>query len=1145
MSFTSIQDLLKINSRFLRSVNLERDFDDAQSLDGYIVTEETSRNLRRLGEGFRQQSGQRAWRITGDFGSGKSSFALALANLVGRSRKELPVEIRSLREQLNLSRNFKEPLTVLVTGSREPLAVAILRGIQTSLNRTIDGRKKLSARDKIAAAIASGHVADSQAVSLVEQISRELVSKELAGGVILIVDELGKFLEYAALNPEKQDVYFLQQIAECASRSGPNPIHLVGLLHQGFTDYAEKLSGTAQLEWAKVSERFEEISFSQPLGQVVTLIAAALALDSESEHLRGWKKRSRELMTEVLDLGMYGPTAARTALIQAASALYPLHPAVIPVLSRFFRRFGQNERSLFSFLLSSEPYALQDFATREASPNVVYRLADFYDFAANNFSQRLSGQSFRSHWNHIDARIRSAENEPLEIQQLLKTVGILNVIAAAELCPTEAIVNVALGQPGGTTTRLRDLVKRGILFNRGKAGYSLWPHASVNLEQRIEEAREKLTHASPIATVAREKLDACPIVARRHYILTGNLRYFDVRFVTATEFTAEASGIRAVYPASGIVIVVLCESETERQASILWGAKAVHSAEQLVAISAPLDALTSSALELERWEWVERNTPELKDDRFAAEEVSRQIAASRQLLDAGLQQLVGFRNEADASSETPGVAWYYAGQADPSIGRTVRLQSFLSDLCDRLYDKAPSVRNELINRHVLSSAAASARQKLFKAMLEDAAEPKLSLPEDKAPPEKSIYLSVLEAGRLHRETDGIWGIVFPKAGRTGDPLQFRPALDAVMTRLEKVPDQRVPVSELYELLRSSPYGVRDGLIPILLLVVFIVHETEIAVYEDDVFQPEIEEYLMMRLVKAPETFEFQLCRITGLRKTLITELASTIESKESDKSRLLSVVRPLYSFVAGLPDYVRNTDQLSIETLALRKAIEAAREPAQLIFRDIPKAFGIDLDAKEKVDTESLAKKIGLSIAELRQSFEGLQKRMAELILDAFQAKGPLEAWRSAIAGTAETLLVGLGDPDFRAFCLKLGDAELDEPEWLESLGSLLTRRPPSRWNDRDEVVFRERIYAFADQFNRVLSTCFLKDGSLPETAIRLAVTPRSGVEKHLVFCLTSDQSREMENLLLELRKHIPKDKSQISLAALSRLLWDNLSKEK
>lgn len=90
--------------------------------------------------------------------------------------------------------------------------------------------------------------------------------------------------------------------------------------------------------------------------------------------------------------------------------------------------------------------------------------------------------------------------------------------------------------------------------------------------------------------------------------------------------------------------------------------------------------------------------------------------------------------------------------------------------------------------------------------------------------------------------------------------------------------------------------------------------------------------------------------------------------------------------------------------------------------------------------------------------------------------------------------------------------------------------------------MFRERIIALAGQFNRVLATCFDRDGALPDTAVRLAVTPRSGQEKNIVVNLSPEQTNEAANLLTAIRKQLPSN-PQISLAALSRLIWDILPK--
>lgn len=1140
MNQKRISTLLKINPRFLRSVNLERDFGDSLALDGYVATTETQRHLQRIGRSLRVQSGERAWRITGDFGSGKSSFALVLANLMSRPARELPKNIKSLREDLN-SASISKLLPILITGSREPITNAILRGLVTSLARVSDGQKKFQSKQAAEDCLTAGNAEDRKVVEILETAALEIQDHGNYEGILLIIDELGKSLEYAALNPEKQDIYFLQLLAEACSRSQTTPLYTIGLLHQGFAEYAEKLTTTAQMEWAKVAERFSEITFSQPLGQVATLISAALALEVDCNSLWGWKNRATHDMSHAVELGMYGPNPGKSNLVKIAPTLYPLHATVIPVLTRFFRRFGQNERSLFSFLLSSEPHALQDFAEGVASPENVYRLSDFYDYAANNFAHRLSGQSFRSHWNHIDARIRSMEAESEAINQLLKTIGILNVVSSAELYPTEDVLSLSLGAPESLKRNLKDLTKRGVIFNRGRSGYSLWPHASVNLEQRIEEAREKVTRPSKIASFVRERLDARPVVARRHYIQTGNMRHFDVRYLTYAEFKRDSPLLVPVHPADGVLAVLLCESASERNAAIEIASSfsEAHS-RLLIAISAPLEVLSGSSLELERWEWVERHTPELKDDRFAAEEVSRQIATDRQSLESCLHELVGFKGDSHGSLANR-LIWFYQGNEQKHLGVDKKLQSYLSDLCDSVFAKAPRIKNELVNRHAISGAAAGARQRIFKLMLENSAEENFGMPDDKAPPEKSLYLSILKQGRIHVEDKGRWSLVFPQLGEQADPLQLSPALNAIVSHLEAVPDRRVPLTELYELLRKD-FGVRDGLIPILLLIVYVVYETEIALFEDNVFQPEVEEFLMMRLARRPETFEFQLCRITGVRKSIITQLAGVLGGSSTDSSHLLNIVRPLYLFIAGLPDYAKNTDQLSAETIALRKAIDAAREPADLVFRAIPLAMNLEMQEYQTKAVDQLAKRLAHSIAELRQCFAQLQQRMATSICDAFSFTGSLEDLRVATSASAETVIIGLGDPEFRAFCLKWIDCETPESEWLESLGSSLTRLPPSRWKDRDELVFNERIHALAGQFNRVLATCFDRNGSLPDTAIRLAVTPRSGVERDMVINLSPSQVKETDALIVRLKQHLPTDHN-ILLAALSKMLWDTIPK--
>ena len=117
-----------------------------------------------------------------------------------------------------------------------------------------------------------------QLLELLDDISDYAV-RHGSSGLLLVLDELGKFLEYASLHPERDDVYVLQRLAEAAARSGDRPLFVIGLLHQGFDAYAEPLPTASRLEWEKVAGRYEEITFDQPLAHVAALAAGALNVD--------------------------------------------------------------------------------------------------------------------------------------------------------------------------------------------------------------------------------------------------------------------------------------------------------------------------------------------------------------------------------------------------------------------------------------------------------------------------------------------------------------------------------------------------------------------------------------------------------------------------------------------------------------------------------------------------------------------------------------------------------------------------------------------------------------------------------------------------------------------------------------------------
>lgn len=1142
-----IADLFDIRNRFMRSAHLERDFQDSASLSGYVATDFVRSCFERIGEGLRPKSGQRAWRVTGDYGSGKSSFALLLAHALAGREHQLPPQLLRVVDFKKHGVVRPRFLPVLVTCSRQSLGISILR----ALHRSLAGVYKRGDRSKPAEQVhrlltAKHEPSDEQIVDVILETNTRLIADSKGEGLLFLVDELGKALEFAALNPHRQDVFLLQRLAETASRSGKEPLFVVCLLHQGFNDYADHLNQSAQREWEKVAGRFEEIVFNQPVEQVGHLIASALNV--RTDHVPKTQSAAlRRGMEQAIQLGWFG-ASQRQPLLELTAQLYPVHPTVLPVLIRIFRRFGQNERSLFSFLLSNEPYGLQAFSEQSLSKAQPFRLNDLFDYVRTNFGHRLAVHSYRSHWNLIESVVESyATDEPLHIE-VLKTVGILNLLNEDLLATEETVVCAVAGDDIQLQRQVKSAlgklhsVKR-VLYDRGRQhGLCLWPHTSVDLEKAYDDSRRAVQTPQRVASLIREYLEIRPVVARRHYIETGNLRHYDVRYCSVAELPALLT--EGVSNADGLIVVPLCETVAEREAALAF-AKTTEIRERanwLVAVSQPLSNLASLLQEVQRWDWILTNILELNADKYAREEVSRQRQAARTQLESGVQARVGFKQFGGRTT----LEWFNQGRLLP-IRDERHLMVELSRLCKESFEDAPRIHNELVNRRSLSSAAAAARMRLVKLMFTNGKSPLLGMTPAKKPPEMSMYLSVLLNTGIHQEHDGAWRISEPQPNRD-KKCNVIPTLRRIREIVQRQPDTRVNVAGLFEELRNPPFGVRDGMLPILLTVFAITHEQDVAFYKDGSFLREMTAESMLLLTKQTERFEIQYCKIEGVRAELFEKLLTVLEVKPTDDRRveLLDVVKPLCVFVAQLPTYVHNTKRLSATALSVRDVILNAHEPSRLLFIDLPKACGFEpiaADAKGGKEVQACVKSLKSAIDELRASFPELQGRLRQRLRDWFSLPGSFQQFRTALAGRAHQIVLGVTEIQLKGFCLRLLDDNLPEMEWLESLGSFLALKPPSKWHDAEEDLFSHELAQLATRFHRVESILFA-GGKSPKNAVgvRVAVTQANGVEHEQVVHFTPDEEQEL-HLLQGKFEDILRKGDRLGLAAASRAIWANLEK--
>lgn len=1134
---SAISDFFRVPTRFLRSVQLERDFHDVAALEHYVVTPHMAEAFRRIADGLRANSGRRAWRITGDYGVGKSSFALVLAHLL-HDRSPLAVSrIADATGWPNGDLDGPALIPLLVTGSRNGIVPALARGIAENLQR------RKPARGRVPKALArlineAGQVETDGDVAGLERLLDAIRTYADGSGVLLIIDELGKLLEHASLRHEHEDVFALQRLAEIAARSGDRPFILAGILHQGFHAYAERLPSTVRHEWDKVAGRFDEIVFDQPLDHTAALVAGALNVDPRRLP-KTVQDTARDTASATAETGWVGGTAAAAAALDAAK-LYPLHPMLLPVVVRFFARFGQHERSLFGFLLSSEPFAVQAFAARPVAPDAWYGLSEFYDYVRAAFGHRLAGGSYQNHWLRIASTIDAAADLGRFEERILKVVAMLNLLDAEDLLATDRAIAAAL-----TPATRRDievatevLVNRGLLFRRGRAKtYRLWPSSSLSLEAAFETALRAVGRVEHVAGVLTPFLDQEPVLARRHYVERGTLRYFEVRYADGGELV---KAIQKETEADGLVVVALADTDAERELALLAAQAPPFDKRPdiLVAVIRPLAGLAPDLQDVMCWQWVMDNTPELSHDSYASAEVARQLAFARRALSSRLGKIAGLR-----SGTATDVRWLRAGQPEQVPPRG-GISALISGICDQLYPDAPRVTNELLNRNTLSSAAAAARMRLIEGLFQASNKPLLGIDAKKSPPEKSMYLSVIAKGGVHVPNGDDFEVVEPDPNR--DPLRLRPCLDHLVGQIAEARGERLPVARLLASLQDRPYGVRKGLRPLLLAIILRTRNHEVAIYENGTFLHKFGPSEFLRLTKAPATFDIQHCKVDGVRLEVFNQLAVSLARKVNERQPdLLDVVQPLCQFAAELPDYTRRTTALSDIAKDVRHALLSAREPVTLLFSDVPQACGFPSFSPQAQPEEGrvsgFISVFRNALGELRQAYPALLSRIVQSVAQAIgEENGTLD--RVHLATRAARVSLAAREPRLRTFALRLRDPGLSDDAWAEALASFVVSKPPIRWTVGDEARFCEEIAALAELFQKVETAAFGAGDARPShTAVRVNLTRGDGTDLVRILEPRTEDDPGIKASLIGFEKMLPQDR-HTRLDVLTRLLWKELS---
>ncbi len=1063
-----------MRTNFSPSINIIRDVDTDFY---YVPTSNSKATYEQIAKQF--NTGIHSFNIVGSYGTGKSAFLLALSKHL-RSEKNY---FGPINGQFNGCKQFD---FLNIVGSYGSLIEAFATALEVEPYPTVILKSLTDKRGD-------------------EKNTCQVIS----------IDELGKFLEYAVENNPDEELYFIQQLAELANDVDSN-ILFISTLHQNFDAYAMGLSRSQQTEWEKVKGRLKELTFNEPVEQLLQLVTLFL----EEKFGNRAIKNNEELTQCIQEAGAFN--LLRTIDESLATGLYPFDLLSAIALTKALQTYGQNERSLFHFLSAEEKYGLYDY---DKENNPYYNLSCVYDYLQYNYYSVLSSRHNPAYFKWSLLR-NSLDRVQLELatkieaaQKLVKAIGLLNILGTSAAKIDDALLlvygEIALGLKD-TAGILKLLLKKKIIrYQKYNDRYKLFEGTDIDIDQLIEDKRRIVKPIVDIVAELRGKIKEKIVPAKAITYRIGTPRFFELNISNTPILSFQAKD-RAL---DGIINVIfqedfaIAEIEDTKAEPILYGV--YKTTAQLKLLLQDIKA-TEAAL------------TEAQIDRVAKQELVERKNYHIDILNQAIDE--------DIFSSSEKIDWYFDGK-QVVINSYREFNKQLSAICEVLFTDTPVFRNELMNKQKPSSVINSSRKRYFEQLLDNYSLPGLGFPKAKHPAEKTIYYTLLNHTGIHQENEqGIYAYF-----STPTEESFLPLWEASCDFLKSAKLGKRFVSEFVDTLRAQPFGLKDGFIEFWIGTFLFIHREDFALFGEG-YIPKFSSEVLELLFKDAHKYQVKTFNLDGIRLGLFNTYRSLVQAKAAGSittSSFKETAAPFLVFYKQLPDYTKHTARLDEDTLTFRSVISKAKELEKTFFEDLPAAFGFTLKTLHESEgaIEKFAHQITHSIKVLREALNALVERIEHGILDilGLQEGTALEVYSEVIRKRYEPLKKHLLLPKQKVFYNRLLSQIEDKENWIKNVAHAVIGKKLEQITDVEEAQIADKLQVAFQELDDLieLGKTEVKAGE-EILRVKISGTQDKGKSKNIV--ISAKQQPKVTELEAAIEGILSKNK-KINQAALLKVL--------
>lgn len=988
------------------SANIENGFAAGTQ---YIVTPNARKSIAEIVSGFKV--GIHSYTIIGSYGTGKSSFLLALeSDLKFEGKKPLlfnPATLSAAKRYNILN----------VVGDYEDLSVLLKRALGVEGSR----------------------------ISVVDELKHYYNECQKHGEfLVLVIDEFGKILEHAAKNNPEKELYLMQKIAEFANDTD-RQILLLTTLHQNFGAYAKGLSKEQVNEWTKVKGRFKEITFVEPIEQILQL----------ATKYYGTKTTGEFLNTGILhDLAIETRYVSPDITMETAHQISPLDSFSAFVVTSAIRRYGQNERSLFTFLASKGSGSLSDFVSEE---NLTYNLALVYDYIVYNFHSYIRDSNVDTMaWSAMQVAVERVERHDWEdsLQMLsainiVKAIGLLNLFGVAGFKLDQK--QLSLYAKHAMKIKDADIIirlleeKMIVKYAVYKERIVLFEGTDVDLESAMQEVSLLVPRPVSFVDELRVHFNHRISPVKAHFYQKGTPRFFEYQVLESP-------------------LDIIPRDDTDGYIELIFSIRK-DALPELKKISANsrnaiifayfknTEEIVDHLYNIKKYKYLLEHVLD-KNDKVAVSEVKNLSEYEESLLNKAIRDnLFSYRDK---------VVWIFKGE-EQKIESHRDFNRLLSHVCENVYPQTPRMINELFNKHKLSGTISSARKNYLVHLVEHENEPNLGFPDDKFPPEKTIYYSLLKDTGLH--VDGVFVEEDIKEG-------FLPLWNASEDFLQSTTNKPKRISELINTLLEPPYKVKQGLLDFWIPTYLFIKRHDFALYDvtRGKFIPNVNIEFFDLLQKHPADYAVKKFVVDGVRLDFFNQYRRFVNLGDEfsiSTENFIETIKPFLSFYVRLNEYTKHTQKFDHRsTMKFRDVLARAKDPEQAFFEDLPAALGFDRNKmKDKREIGEYGKVIEMAIRELRTCYTKLIDRIEEhLVEELGLSSGDYSEYITEIRNRLSNIKVYLLTDKQKEFYHHIMTEYDNRTQWYQSICfTIIDQRLDTIRDNQEDKLIDDLVYMFRE----------------------------------------------------------------------------------